>query len=167
LAARKRRVGCARRPRELPARTDADRYRERTADLVRLAEAGSEICKQKPGPMVRARPDLHGHLDPVRPPREEYGRGTASREAPFPAPWSKEFFESELYASARFNTVARAGNRGHRICRRNVVLDELHVEQIAVEAEERGRGSRVTMERCIEFASRAPPSRPFARMLRK
>jgi ribosomal-protein-alanine N-acetyltransferase len=73
-------------------------------------------------------------------------------EASFPAPWRREFFESELYASGRFNLVARRG----------VVIgylfamwffDEMHVNKIAVDATERRQGiAQALMERCIEFA---------------
>ena len=74
-------------------------------------------------------------------------------EASFPAPWRKEFFESELYASGRFNLVARRGNLVIGYLFAMWFFDEMHVNKIAVDAMERRQGiAQALMERCIEFA---------------
>ncbi|HJW95749.1 MAG TPA: ribosomal protein S18-alanine N-acetyltransferase [Thermoanaerobaculia bacterium] len=74
-------------------------------------------------------------------------------ESSFPAPWRKEFFESELYASGRFNLVARRGNVVIGYLFAMWFFDEMHVNKIAVEVAERRQGiAQALMERCIEFA---------------
>ena len=74
-------------------------------------------------------------------------------EASFPAPWRKEFFESELYASGRFNLVARRGSVVIGYLFAMWFFDEMHVNKIAVDATERRQGiAQALMERCIEFA---------------
>ena len=74
-------------------------------------------------------------------------------EASFPAPWRKEFFESELYASGRFNLVARRGNVVIGYLFAMWFFDEMHVNKIAVDGNERRQGiAQALMERCIDFA---------------
>lgn len=74
-------------------------------------------------------------------------------EASFPAPWRKEFFESELYASGRFNLVARRANVVIGYLFAMWFFDEMHVNKIAVDEAERRQGiAQALMERCIEFA---------------
>ena len=74
-------------------------------------------------------------------------------EASFPAPWRREFFESELYASGRFNLVARRGNVVIGYLFAMWFFDEMHVNKIAIDAAERRQGiAQGLMERCIEFA---------------
>jgi len=74
-------------------------------------------------------------------------------EASFPAPWRKEFFESELYASGRFNLVARRGNVVIGYLFAMWFFDEMHVNKIAVDEAERRQGIALAlMERCIDFA---------------
>ena len=74
-------------------------------------------------------------------------------EAAFPAPWRREFFESELHAEGRLSLVAT--RRGHLV---GYVfgmwfLDEMHINKIAVIEEERRRGvAAQMMDRCFQFA---------------
>jgi ribosomal-protein-alanine N-acetyltransferase len=71
----------------------------------------------------------------------------------FPAPWRREFFESELHASSRFSLVATRG--GHLIGYVFAMwyFEEMHVNKIAVATSERRRGiARLLMERCLDFA---------------
>jgi len=71
----------------------------------------------------------------------------------FPAPWRREFFESELGASGRFNLVARRGGRVVGYLFAMWFFDEMHVNKIAVDEGERRRGIAVRlMEKCTEFA---------------
>src|SRR6266550_3779819 len=58
----------------------------------------------------------------------------------FPAPWRREFFESELDASGRFNLVARRGTRLIGYLFAMWFFDEMHVNKIAVAEGERRRG---------------------------
>ena len=74
-------------------------------------------------------------------------------EASFPAPWRKEFFESELYASGRFNLVARRGNLVIGYLFAMWFFDEMHVNKIAVTKDERRQGiAQALMDRCFDFA---------------
>ena len=74
-------------------------------------------------------------------------------DAAFPSPWRREFFESELAADWRFNLVARRGGRVIGYLFSMWLLDEMHVNKIAVSEEERRRGiADALMERCFEFA---------------
>ncbi len=71
----------------------------------------------------------------------------------FPAPWRREFFESELTATGRFNLVARRGGRLVGYLFAMWFLDEMHVNKIAVDESERRRGIALRlMEDCMEFA---------------
>jgi ribosomal-protein-alanine N-acetyltransferase len=62
----------------------------------------------------------------------------------FPQPWSRDFFRKELAAPQATCTVATASAApgapivGYSVCWR--VLDELHLLNVAVHAEHRGRG---------------------------
>ncbi|MGA7617202.1 MAG: ribosomal protein S18-alanine N-acetyltransferase [Thermoanaerobaculia bacterium] len=72
----------------------------------------------------------------------------------FPAPWKREFFESEVRASGRFNLVAR-DSRGSLIGYLFGMhfLDEMHINKIAVAESHRRHGiATILMERCFEFA---------------
>lgn len=74
--------------------------------------------------------------------------------AAFPAPWRREFFESELYASGRFNLVARRERHVVGYLFAMWFFDEMHVNKIAVAEDERRKGIALAlMDRCIEFAS--------------
>jgi ribosomal-protein-alanine N-acetyltransferase len=77
----------------------------------------------------------------------------ALEEASFPAPWRREFFESELRASGRLNLIAK----------RNCIVvgylfamwyfDEMHVNKIAVAEAERRQGiANELMDKCFRFA---------------
>ena len=72
----------------------------------------------------------------------------------FPAPWRREFFESELRASGRLNLVARRGDRLIGYLFAMWFLDEMHINKIAVVEAERRRGvAALLMEHCFKFAS--------------
>lgn len=72
----------------------------------------------------------------------------------FPSPWRREFFESELHASGRFNLVARRGKEVVGYVFAMWFFDEMHVNKIAVSESERRRGiAAELMARCLEFAS--------------
>lgn len=71
----------------------------------------------------------------------------------FPAPWRREFFESELAATGRFNLVVRRGGRLIGYLFAMWFFDEMHVNKIAVDESERRQGIAFRlMERCMEFA---------------
>ena len=72
----------------------------------------------------------------------------------FPAPWRREFFESEMSAAGRFNLVAKRDDRIVGYLFAMWFFDEMHVNKIAVEESERRRGVALTlMEECMEFAA--------------
>jgi ribosomal-protein-alanine N-acetyltransferase len=74
-------------------------------------------------------------------------------KASFPAPWRREFFESELIADYRFNLVARREKSVIGYLFAMWLFDEMHVNKIAVTESERRRGiADELMERCLEFA---------------
>jgi ribosomal-protein-alanine N-acetyltransferase len=74
-------------------------------------------------------------------------------EASFPAPWRREFFESELEAAGRFNLVARRDSVIVGYLFAMWIFDEMHVNKIAVSAGERRRGiADALMARCFAFA---------------
>src|SRR5436305_11754093 len=58
----------------------------------------------------------------------------------FPAPWRREFFESELEATGRFNLVARRADAVIGYLFAMWFFDEMHVNKIAVAESERRRG---------------------------
>ena len=74
-------------------------------------------------------------------------------EAAFPAPWRREFFESELRAEGRFNIVATRHGTLVGYAFGMWFLDEMHINKIAVVEEERRRGvAAQLMDRCFQFA---------------
>ena len=74
-------------------------------------------------------------------------------EAAFPAPWRREFFESELRAEGRFNLVAIRNGELVGYVFGMWLLDEMHINKIAVVEEERRCGvAAELMERCFVFA---------------
>lgn len=74
-------------------------------------------------------------------------------EASFPAPWRREFFESELVAEGRISLVARRGRNVIGYLFAMFLFDELHINKIAVDAPERRRGiAEALMDRCFTFA---------------
>lgn len=75
-------------------------------------------------------------------------------QASFPAPWRREFFLAELTAEGRFNLVAKLGGDIVGYMFAMWILDEMHVNKIAVDASARRRGiAGALMARCFEFAS--------------
>jgi len=71
----------------------------------------------------------------------------------FPAPWRREFFESELRASGRFNLIARRDGVLAGYVFAMWFFDEMHVNKIAVEERERRKGIAADlMDKCIRFA---------------
>jgi ribosomal-protein-alanine N-acetyltransferase len=77
----------------------------------------------------------------------------AIEEASFPTPWRRQFFESELRAEWRFHLAAKRAGRVVGYLFAMWLFDELHVNKIAVIAEERRKGiADELMARCFEFA---------------
>ena len=71
----------------------------------------------------------------------------------FPAPWRREFFESELRGEARLSLVARRGRSVIGYVFAMWFFDEMHVNKIAVAESERRKGiADALMDRCLEFA---------------
>jgi ribosomal-protein-alanine N-acetyltransferase len=71
----------------------------------------------------------------------------------FPAPWRRDFFESELRASGRFNLIARRRGTLIGYLFSMWFFDEMHVNKIAVEQGERRKGiAAELMDKCIRFA---------------
>ena len=80
--------------------------------------------------------------------------------AAFPAPWRREFFESELHASNRLNLVAKRDGKVIGYIFAMWFFDEMHVNKIAVAERERRKGIAVAlMEDCFAFARRQGISR--------
>jgi len=76
-------------------------------------------------------------------------------EASFPAPWRREFFESELESDGRFNIVARERGAVVGYLFAMWIFDELHVNKIAVDLGHRRRGiADRLMARCFAFAEK-------------
>ncbi len=74
-------------------------------------------------------------------------------EASFPAPWRREFFESEVLAGGRFNLVAKRGGVIVGYLFAMWIFDEMHVNKIAVVETERRQGiADALMARCFAFA---------------
>jgi ribosomal-protein-alanine N-acetyltransferase len=72
--------------------------------------------------------------------------------AAFPAPWRREFFESELQASGRLCLTARRGGLLVGYLFAMWFFDEMHVNKIAVEEHVRRQGIACElMQRCIAF----------------
>jgi ribosomal-protein-alanine N-acetyltransferase len=71
----------------------------------------------------------------------------------FPAPWRRDFFESELRASGRFNLIARRRGTLIGYLFSMWFFDEMHVNKIAVDERERRKGiAAELMDKCIRFA---------------
>ena len=71
----------------------------------------------------------------------------------FPAPWRREFFESELTASGRLNLVARRGEPVIGYLFAMWFFDEMHINKIAVVERERRHGVALAlMQDCMAFA---------------
>ncbi|MDP9361024.1 MAG: ribosomal protein S18-alanine N-acetyltransferase [Acidobacteriota bacterium] len=70
----------------------------------------------------------------------------------FPAPWRREFFESEICNPGRFNLVARrdGGIVGYLFAA--WIVDEMHINKVAVDERARRQGiAFALMERCTAF----------------
>lgn len=92
---------------------------------------------------VTIRPAGRGDLDAIH----------AIESASFPAPWRREFFESELSAPGRFTLVATNGDRVVGYIFAMWIFDEMHVNKIAVASDERRKGiAQELMDRCFDFA---------------
>ena len=71
----------------------------------------------------------------------------------FPAPWRREFFDSEMGAAGRFNLVARRGECVIGYLFAMWLFDEMHINKIAVAEGERRRGIALRlMQQCMDFA---------------
>ena len=72
----------------------------------------------------------------------------------FPAPWRREFFDSEIVAESRYNRVVKNNARqviGYLFSM--YYLDEMHINKIAVRPPERRLGiATALMTDCTEFA---------------
>ena len=72
----------------------------------------------------------------------------------FPHPWRREFFESELRGSGRYNLVARKDGRIVGYVFAMWFFDEMHVNKIAVDERERRQGIALAlMSECLHFAT--------------
>ena len=77
----------------------------------------------------------------------------AIESSSFPEPWRREFFESELHMEGRLTLVAVRGDVVIGYMFAMWIFDELHVNKIAVTAEERRQGiANALMDRCVVFA---------------
>ena len=73
----------------------------------------------------------------------------------FPAPWRREFFESELRGSGRLTLVAERRQALIGYVFAMWFFDEMHVNKIAVQPNERRQGIALRlMNECIDFARR-------------
>ena len=89
------------------------------------------------------RPAERGDLDAIH----------AIESASFPAPWRREFFESELSAPGRFTLVATREQIVIGYIFAMWIFDEMHVNKIAVTRSERRKGiAQALMDRCFDFA---------------
>lgn len=71
----------------------------------------------------------------------------------FPAPWRREFFESEISNPGRFNLVARREGGVVAYLFAAWIVDEMHINKIAVDERLRRQGiAFALMERCTAFA---------------
>jgi ribosomal-protein-alanine N-acetyltransferase len=71
----------------------------------------------------------------------------------FPAPWRREFFESEITNDGRYNLVARRDGVIIGYLFAMWFMDEMHVNKIAVDASARRQGIALAlMQRCTAFA---------------
>ncbi|MEO6259127.1 MAG: ribosomal protein S18-alanine N-acetyltransferase [Thermoanaerobaculia bacterium] len=72
----------------------------------------------------------------------------------FPAPWRREFFESELHASGRLNLVALRSQQVIGYLFAMWFFDEMHINKIAVAEAERRQGVALAlMQECLSFAA--------------
>ena len=77
----------------------------------------------------------------------------ALETAAFPAPWRREFFESELRGSGRYALTAKRRGTLVGYLFSMWFFDEMHVNKIAVEEHERRQGIALElMNRCLAFA---------------
>ena len=78
----------------------------------------------------------------------------ALERACFPAPWRREFFESELIAEGRYNRVVKnAVGEVIGYLFSMYYLDEMHINKIAVRSPERRLGiATALMQACTDFA---------------
>ena len=89
---------------------------------------------------------------------ERAGRGDiaavhALEQRCFPAPWRREFFESEVITPNRFNLVARRDGMIIGYLFAAWIVDEMHINKIAVDESARRQGIALAlMERCTAFA---------------
>lgn len=71
----------------------------------------------------------------------------------FPEPWRRHFFEAELGAPGRICLVARAEGKVVAYLFAMVIVDELHINKIAVAASHRREGiAGALMHRCLQLA---------------
>ncbi|HUJ12620.1 MAG TPA: ribosomal protein S18-alanine N-acetyltransferase [Thermoanaerobaculia bacterium] len=71
----------------------------------------------------------------------------------FPAPWRREFFESELSGDSRLHFIARRKGRLVGYVFAMWFFDEMHVNKIAVASSDRRSGiANALMQRCLDFA---------------
>lgn len=102
--------------------------------------------------MAKVYVDTTLHILPATP-RETVAIEALEREC-FPAPWRREFFESEIAAESRYNRVVKNA-RGEVIAYLFAMyyLDEMHVNKIAVRTGERRQGIATSlMKHCTDFA---------------
>jgi ribosomal-protein-alanine N-acetyltransferase len=92
-------------------------------------------------------------VDIVPATRADLARVHRIEEDSFPSPWRREFFESELTSSGRFNLVAKRNGVVIAYIFAMWIFDEMHVNKIAVTKSERRKGiADALMARCIAFA---------------
>ena len=85
--------------------------------------------------------------------RDDLDAVHAIEQACFPAPWRREFFESEVAADWRYNRVAKRGGVVIGYLFAMWLFDEMHVNKIAVIEPERRQGiADLLMEHCLNFA---------------
>jgi ribosomal-protein-alanine N-acetyltransferase len=71
----------------------------------------------------------------------------------FPSPWRREFFESEVINPGRLNLVARRDGVIIGYLFAAWIVDEMHINKIAVDEGARRQGIALAlMERCTAFA---------------
>ena len=71
----------------------------------------------------------------------------------FPIAWHRHFFESELHAPHRHQLVAKRDGVVIGYVFAMWILDEMHINKIAVDARERRNGvAEALMARCFDFA---------------
>jgi ribosomal-protein-alanine N-acetyltransferase len=71
----------------------------------------------------------------------------------FPAPWRREFFESEITNDGRFNLVARRDGVIVGYLFAMWIAEDMHINKIAVDEDVRRQGIALAlMQRCTAFA---------------